>query len=49
MILSIKTGLKNIVQPSKNTNLLSTNIEAFLRVKKTSVKPNNLYSSYIRL
>ena len=46
-----KDWLKNIVQPSKNTNLLSTNIEAFLRAKKTSVKPNSyiIYKALERL
>lgn len=46
-----KDWLKNIVQPSKNTNLLSTNIEAFLRVKKPSVKPSTyiIYKALERL
>jgi len=35
-----KDWLKNIVQPSKNTNLLSTNIDAFLDFKKSRVERN---------
>ena len=35
-----KEWLKNIVQPSKNTNLLSTNIDAFLEFKKSRVERN---------
>ena len=37
-----KEWLKNIVQPSKNTNLLSTNIDAFLEFKKSRVEQNTL-------
>ena len=37
-----KDWLKNIVQPSQNTNLLSTNIDAFLSFKKPRVKTNTL-------
>ena len=37
-----KQWLLNIIQPQQDTNLLSTNLDAFLELKKTVVKPNTL-------
>ena len=46
-----KDWLKNVVQPSKNTNLLSTNIEAFLDFKKSRIEQNTfiIYKALERL
>ena len=46
-----KDWLKNIVHPSKNTNLLSTNIDAFLDFKKSRVERNTfiIYKALERL
>jgi len=46
-----KDWLKNIVHPSKNTNLLSTNIEAFLDFKKSRIEQNTfiIYKALERL
>ena len=46
-----KDWLKNVVQPSKNTNLLSTNIEAFLDFKNSRVERNTfiIYKALERL
>ena len=35
-----KQWLMNIIQPQQDTNLLATNIKAFLDIKSSSVKPN---------